>query len=59
MYEFDGDKMKALLDRLSEYSYSGRDLHTELAQVYKKVEMSDFMSAYDTVTKLKDKLKKA
>ena len=52
-------KMKELLDKLSTYSYGGKDLEKELQSVYKKVEMSDLMSAYETVAKLKDKIKKA
>jgi hypothetical protein len=51
--------MKEILDQLSAYSYGGRDLAKELQTVYKKVEMSDLMSAYETVMKLKDKIKKA
>jgi HPt (histidine-containing phosphotransfer) domain-containing protein len=58
-YEFDGSKLKELLDKLSAYSLGGKDLHTELAQVYKKIDMSDYMSAYDTVVKIKDRLTKA
>ena len=53
-YEFDGVKMIPILDVLSSYSYRGKDLAKELKPVYKKVEMFDFMSAYDTVVKIKE-----
>lgn len=59
MYELDGGKMQHLLNELSEYSYNGKDLQKELQLVYKKVEMSDLMSAYETVVKLREKIKKA
>ena len=58
-YELDDAKMKGILDQLSAYSYGSKDLAKELQTVYKKVEMSDLMSAYETVVKLKDKMKKA
>lgn len=58
-YDLADDTMKQLLDQLSAYAYGGKDLAKELQVVYKKVEMSDLMSAYETVVKLKDKIKKA
>lgn len=54
-YEFDGTKMLPILDKLSGYSYNGKDLAKELKPVYKKVEMFDFMSAYESVVKIKEK----
>ena len=58
-YDLADSKMKELLDKLSTYSYCGKDLEKELQAVYKKVEMSDLISAYETVAKTKDKIKKA
>jgi hypothetical protein len=58
-YDLADGKMKELLDKLSTYSYCGKDLEKELQAVYKKVEMSDLISAYETVAKTKDKIKKA
>jgi HPt (histidine-containing phosphotransfer) domain-containing protein len=55
-YEFDAQKMLPILDDLCQYSYHAKDLGKELKPVYKKVEMSDFMSAYETVVKIKEKL---
>ena len=54
-YEFDGTKMLPILDKLSAFSYHNLDLAKELKPVYKKIEMFDFMSAYETVVKIKEK----
>lgn len=54
-YEFDASKVLPILDELSQYSYHGKDLVKELKPVYKKVEMFDFMSAYETVAKMIEK----
>jgi len=54
-YEFDGAKMIPILDALSTFAYHGKDLANELKPVYKKVEMFDFMSAYEAVAKIKEK----
>ena len=53
-YELDAQKVMPILDELSEYAYHSKDLATELKPVYKKVEMFDFMSAYETVVRIKD-----
>ena len=54
LYEFDGAKVLPILDVLKEYAYKGKDLEKELKPVYKKVEMYDFMSAYETIVKIKE-----
>ena len=54
-YEFDASKVLPILDELSQYTYHGKDLAKELKPVYKKVEMFDFMSAYETVAKMIEK----
>ena len=54
-YEFDSAKVLPVLNELSEFAYKGRDLAQELKPVYKKVEMFDFMSAYEAVVKIKEK----
>lgn len=54
-YEFDAVKVLPILDALSTYAYKGKDLVKELKPVYKKVEMFDFMSAYEAVVKIKEK----
>ncbi len=57
LYEFDGAKVIPILDTLKEYVYNGKDLEKELKTVYKKVEMYDFMSAYETIVKIKEDAK--
>ena len=54
-YEFDANKVLPILDELGKYAYHSMDLAKELKPVYKKVEMFDFMSAYETVAKIKEK----
>ena len=54
-YEFDANKVTPILDELSKYTYHAKDLAKELKPVYKKVEMFDFMSAYEAVAKLREK----
>ncbi|MBQ3559617.1 MAG: response regulator [Agathobacter sp.] len=54
-YEFDANKVIPILDELSKYAYHSKDLKKELKPVYKKVDMFDFMSAYETVAKIKEK----
>lgn len=56
MYNFDGDGMAAILRELQEYEYAGVPLDKPLAAILRKVEMSDYMSAYDTVLKIKNEL---
>ena len=53
-YEFDANKVVPILDELSKYAYHSRDWAKELKPVYKKVEMFDFMSAYEAVAKIKE-----
>ena len=53
-YEFDAKKVIPILDELAQYMYQSKDLAKELKPVYKKVEMFDFMSAYETVAKIKE-----
>lgn len=55
IYEFDANKVFPILDDLSRYSYNSKDLEKELKPVYKKVEMFDFMSAYEAVAMIKEK----
>ena len=54
-YDLDGDKMHQILDALSAYSYGNKDLQKELKSVYKKIDMFDFMSAYEAVVKIRKK----
>lgn len=54
-YELDASKVLPILDELSKFAYHSKDLEKELKPVYKKVEMFDFMSAYEAVEKIKEK----
>ena len=54
-YDLDGDKMHQILDELSAYSYGDMDLQKELKSVYKKIDMFDFMSAYEAAAKIRKK----
>jgi len=54
-YEFDASKVIPILDELGKFAYRSKDLEKELKPVYKKVEMFDFMSAYEAVVKIKEK----
>ena len=54
-FDLDGEKMQSLISELSAYSYGGKDLQNELRPVYKKIEMFDYMSAYEAVLKIKKK----
>lgn len=58
MFDFDGDKMKNILQELQEKSFCNKPLDKPLNAIIRKVEMSDFMSAYDTLTKVKEELVK-
>ena len=54
-YDLDGDKMQTIIEELVAYSYEGIDLQKELKPVLKKIEMFDYMSAYEAVVKIKKK----
>lgn len=57
MYALDGSLMLQIVEELSGYSYHGQDMGQELAAVYHKVEMSDYMSAVETLVKIKTKMR--
>ncbi len=47
--------MQTIIEELAAYSYEGIDLQKELKPVLKKIEMFDYMSAYEAVVKIKKK----
>lgn len=57
MYALEGERMLAVLSQMQEYQYCQTALEKKLAPVKKKVEMSDYMSAVDTVSKIREELK--
>ncbi len=58
MFELDGEKMKAILDELEKYSYCGKNLKSALMNVRHKVEMSDYMSASESLVQEKYRIEK-
>ena len=57
MYALDGERMLAVLSQMQEYQYCQTALEKKLIPVKKKVEMSDYMSAEDVVSKMREELK--
>ncbi|MDE7131113.1 MAG: hypothetical protein K2O65_04845, partial [Lachnospiraceae bacterium] len=53
-YELDEEQMLAVLSRMQEYCYHQVPLRDRLEPVKKKVEMSDYMSAADAVSKIRE-----
>jgi len=58
MYEFDGNTMNDILQQLKKYQFMDVPLEKPLRAVIRKVEMSDYMSAFDTLVKLKGEIMK-
>lgn len=56
-YELDGEQMLELLGELQRYQYHQTDLDNKLAPVKKKIEMSDYMAAVETVSRIREELK--
>ncbi|MDD6307610.1 MAG: response regulator [Clostridiales bacterium] len=56
-YDLEGDTMAEIVEKMQQYSYHGYLLKEELAPVKRKIEMNDYMSASETVSKLKTKRK--
>lgn len=56
MYELDGERMAELLLRMQGYRYCGTALTEALEPVRKKIEMSDYMSAVEALSKIRKKL---
>lgn len=59
MYIMDDAGMKDSLEYLERHSFGGKELKSELKNVAKKVEMSDYFSAFDVLQTVFDRLKKA
>ena len=57
-YALDGGTMLAVVSELQKYQYHQTALEKKLASVKKKVEMSDYMSALDTLTHIREELTK-
>ncbi len=57
MYSLDGEQMLSILSQMQEYQYCKTALKEQLAPVKKKIEMSDYMSAVDMVSDIRERLK--
>ena len=55
-YMLDGTKMMQMIEHLETYAFQGKDLEPIIVPIRKKIEMYDYMSAYETLRKQKDKL---
>lgn len=58
MYALDEKRMLELINELQKYQYNGIPLYKATETVIRKVKMSDYMSAVETVSKLKADLQK-
>ena len=56
MYSLDGDTLKELADELCKYDYKGNSLKEALQPALRKIQMSDYMSAVDTIMAIKNKM---
>ena len=57
MYSLDGEEMLRILSEMQKYQYYQTPLEEKLSPVKKKVEMSVYMSAFDTISHIRDNLK--
>ena len=58
MFDFDGEKMIAIIEKMEHCSYMGQPMQKVTDTARRKVEMSDFMSAYDVLAKWKEQTEK-
>ncbi len=56
MYDLDGEKLMEDILELEKYQYHGKALESLLIPVRRKIEKSDYMSAVDMVTQIKEEL---
>ena len=54
-YTFVPDNMYKILDELKNYSYNGHPLSPQLVIIRRKVEMSDYMSAVDALSSIRER----
>ena len=58
MFEFDSEKMIFIINKMKHCSYMGQPMQKVLDKARRKVEMSDYMSAYDVIVKWKENAQK-
>lgn len=57
LYALDGDQMLSILDSMQNCLYRQIPLEKKLAPIQKKIEMSDYMSALDLLSQVRDDIK--
>ncbi len=57
MFALDGEEMLAVLEKMQIYSYHQTPLSERLSPIRKKIEMSDYMSAVDMLSRIRQELK--
>uniref|UniRef100_UPI004055B19A ATP-binding protein n=1 Tax=Agathobacter sp. TaxID=2021311 RepID=UPI004055B19A len=55
-YMLDGEQMMRIIEHLENYSFGEKNLEEVTAPIRKKIEMCDYMSAYENLKKQTDKL---
>jgi len=55
-YEFDEEKMLSIIEGMKQLSYNGKNLYEELGVLKYKIEMLDYLSAYESLCNVKKKL---
>ena len=58
MFDFDSEKMILIIDKMEGCSYMGQPMKKIADTARRKVEMSDYMSAYDVIVKWKENVQK-
>ena len=53
MYSLDGKRLSELVEALGKYQYHGREIKDILPSVQRKIEMSDYISAVETIVRWK------
>ncbi len=56
MYSLDGERLAGYITELQKYQYSGKELKDLLEPIHRKIEMSDYISAVESVVRIKNKL---
>ena len=58
MFDFDAEKMKFIIEKMEHYGYKGCPMKKIANTAIRKVEMSDFMSAYEVIAAWKEQTEK-
>ena len=58
VFDFDGEKMISIIEKMEYCSYKGQPMQKVTETARRKVEMSDYMSAYDVLARWKEQTEK-